>query len=270
MTMPGVVNVLGPDDVKTLSKPFKPGRYAAGLRVTILEYATAVEKVRYVSEPVAMFAARTRAQAEDGAEAVVVDYEPLPPVADTASALGADAALLYEELGTNMPWEGAVSYGDAEGAFREADRVIKHHLKIHRYSSTPLEAFACIADYEPATRHLTTWCNAQSPEVIYEALTEALGLEHVRILIPDIGGGFGEPCLRDPLHHPPAQSDLGVHHQPGHSERKLQVEGHGDADLHPPLPGATRLSIGSRSGAPGAARQLAASRGAAHEKKPRR
>jgi len=194
-TMPGVVGVLGPDEVKDLSSPFKPGRYAAGLRVTVLEYASAVDKVRYVGEPVVMVAARTRGQAEDAAERVEVDYEPLPVVSDVDEALAVaegNAALLYEELGTNMPWQGVVSYGDVDRAFRDAERVLKHRLKIHRYSSTPLEPFACIADYDSATKHLTTWCNAQSPEVIYEALTEALRLEHVRILIPDIGGGFGQ------------------------------------------------------------------------------
>ena len=199
LKMPGVVGALGPDDVKDLSKPFKPGRYAAGLRVTILEYASAVDKVRYVGEPVAMVAARTRGQAEDAAERIEVDYEPLPVVTDAGAeaaraseATEKSPALLYEELGTNMPWQGVVSYGDVDQAFKEAERVIKHRLKIHRYSSTPLEPFACIADYDRATKHLTTWCNAQSPEVIYEALTEALQLEHMRILIPDIGGGFGQ------------------------------------------------------------------------------
>ncbi len=190
--MPGVVAVLGPAEVAAHSKPFKPGRYAAGLRTNILEYATAVGKVRYVGEPVAMVAARTRAQAEDAVEAVVVDYEPLPPVTSTAGALDPKSALLYEELGTNMPWEGSFSYGDVEAAFKEADRTLTHHLKIHRYSSTPLEPFACIASYDRATAHLTAWCNAQSPDVIYDALTQSLELEHVRLFIPDIGGGFGQ------------------------------------------------------------------------------
>jgi len=191
-SMPGVVAVLGPEEVASHSKPFKPGRYAAGLRAHILEYATAVGKVRYVGEPVAMVAARTRAQAEDAAEAVLIDYESLPPVTSTAGALTQGSALLYEELGTNMPWEGSFSYGDVEGAFKGADRTLTHRLKIHRYSSTPLEPFACIASYDPATAHLTAWCNAQSPDVIYDALTQSLDLEHVRLFIPDIGGGFGQ------------------------------------------------------------------------------
>src|SRR5918994_274118 len=69
---PGVLGVVTPDDVVALSKPFKPGRYAAGLRVPIPEYATAVGKVRYVGEPVAMVAATSRAKAEDALELIEV------------------------------------------------------------------------------------------------------------------------------------------------------------------------------------------------------
>src|SRR6185503_19267294 len=79
----GIVDVITPDDVKRRSRPFKPGRYAAGLRVPIAEYASAVDKVRYVGEPVAMVAAETRPRAEDALELIEIDYEPLPAVVNT-------------------------------------------------------------------------------------------------------------------------------------------------------------------------------------------
>ena len=82
---PGVVGTLTPDDVTRLTKPFKPGRYAAGLRAVIDEFACAVGKVRYAGEPVAMVAAESRAQAEDGAEAIDVFYDPLPAVTSIAN-----------------------------------------------------------------------------------------------------------------------------------------------------------------------------------------
>src|SRR5688572_24252643 len=188
--LPGVRGVLTPHDVKELSRPFKPGRYAAGLRVPIPEYASAIEKVRYVGEPVAMVAAESRAVAEDALELIAVDYEPLPAAASIADAAAASAAPLYEELGSNVAWEGKVSYGDVDGAFARADRVVRESLKIHRYSSTPLEPFACLAEHTP--ERMAIWCNSQSPDVIYEALSEALGIEAVRVLVPDIGGGFGQ------------------------------------------------------------------------------
>jgi 2-furoyl-CoA dehydrogenase large subunit len=179
-----------PDDVLTRSKPFKPGRYAAGLRVAIPEYSSAMGKVRYVGEPVAIVAATSHAQAEDALELIDVEYDPLPAIVTTGAAAAPDAALIYDELGSNVGWQGQVSFGDVDAAFARADRVVSENLRIHRYSSTPLEPFACLVD--PSPERLTIWCNAQNPEVIYEALTEALGIDRVRVVVPDIGGGFGQ------------------------------------------------------------------------------
>ena len=186
----GVRGVITPDEVRRLTRPFKPGRYAAGLRVPIPEYASAIEKVRYVGEPVAMVAADTRARAEDALERIEVDYDPLPAVVTAEDAASPSAALIYEELGSNVAWQGYVSYGDVDSAFKNADRIVSENLKIHRYSSTPLEPFACLAESTP--ERLTIWCNSQSPDVVYEALSEALGLDNVRVIVPDVGGGFGQ------------------------------------------------------------------------------
>ena len=190
--LPGVFAVLTPEDVKNKSQPFKPGRYAAGLRRPINEYATAVDKVRYVGEPIGAVAARQKSIAEDAAELVAVDYDPLPPVTEPRAAMEPNSALLFEELGSNLAWNGGMSYGDVEAAFKSADLVVRETLKMHRYSSTPLETFACVASFDAASHRLTVWVNAQSPEVIYDALREALGLEDVRVIIPDVGGGFGQ------------------------------------------------------------------------------
>jgi len=188
--LPGVKGIVTPADVQRLTRSFKPGRYAAGLRVSIPEYASAIDKVRYVGEPVAIVAADTRARAEDALELIEVDYEALPAVASTEAAASASAPLIYEELGSNVAWQGHVAYGDVDGAFRSADRIVRENLKIHRYSSTPLEPFACLAEHTP--ERLTIWCNSQSPDVIYDAITEALGIDTVRVIVPDVGGGFGQ------------------------------------------------------------------------------
>lgn len=189
---PDVLAVITPEEVREKSRPFRPGRYAAGLRRPIPEYASAVDKVRYMGEPVAALAARTRGAAEDALELISVDYEPLPAVVDTHEAMKPGSALIYEELESNVGWKGTLSYGDIEGALRSADKIVRENLKIHRYSSTPLEPFACMASFDAASNKLTVWVNAQVPEVIYDALREALGLEDVRVIIPDIGGGFGQ------------------------------------------------------------------------------
>jgi 2-furoyl-CoA dehydrogenase large subunit len=192
LELPGVVTALIPSDIVAYTRPFKPGRYAAGLRKPIPEYATAVDKVRYMGEPVAAVAARDRGTAEDALDLITIDYDALPAVVETADAMKPGSALLYEELESNIAWKGSLAYGDIEGAFKAADKIVKENLKIHRYSSTPLEPFAIIADYDAASRKLTVWVNAQVPEVIYDALREALDLEDIRVIIPDIGGGFGQ------------------------------------------------------------------------------
>src|SRR5919106_4873559 len=138
---PNVVAVITPDDIKRSTKPFKPGRYAAGLRRPIDEYAGAVDKVRYVGEPLGAVAARDRGTAEDALELISVEYEPIRPVVDVREAIQPSSAMLFDELGTNLAWHGSLSYGDIEAAFKAADRVVKENLKIHRYSSTPLEPF---------------------------------------------------------------------------------------------------------------------------------
>src|SRR5262250_69324 len=189
---PNVVGVITPEDVKNNSKPFKPGRYAAGLKRPIDEYASAIDKVRYVGEPVAAVAARDRGTAEDALELIAVYYEPLRPVVDVREAIKPSSAALFDELGTNLAWHGSLNYGDIDGAFKSADRIVKENLKIHRYSSTPLEPFVVLASYDAASKRLTVWVTAQVPEVIYDGLREALGLQDIRVIIPDVGGGFGQ------------------------------------------------------------------------------
>jgi len=189
---PGVIATFTPQELKEKTKPFRPGRYSAGLARPIQEYAGAIDKVRYVGEPVAAVAARTRAEAEDALELIEAEYEPLTPVIETADALRPESPPIFEELGSNRAWTGTLTYGDIEGAFKQADRIVQKRLKIHRYSSTPLEPFACVASFDAASKKLTVWINAQVPDNIYDALRDAFGLDDVRVIIPDIGGGFGQ------------------------------------------------------------------------------
>ena len=189
---PGVAGALTPEDVKAGTHVFKPGRYSAGLKKPVAEYATAIDKVRYVGEPIGMVAARDAGLAEDALEKVSVDYEPLEPVVDPIKAQDASAPVLFEELGTNVAWKGTVQYGNVDAAFASADQVVREHLKTHRYSSTPLEPLGCVASFEPASRRLTVWCNGQNPQVIYDALGQSIDMDDFKVIIPDIGGGFGQ------------------------------------------------------------------------------
>ena len=186
-----VMAVITPDDVKQLTKPFKPGRYAAGFKRPIDEYAGAVEKVRYVGEPIGAVAARDRGRRKTRRS----DPSRLRTAARRSRRARGDQAVLGNPVRRIRHQPGlarSLQYGDIDAAFKSADRVVKENLKIHRYSSTPLEPFVVIASYDAASKRLTVWVTAQVPEVIYDGVREALGLQDVRVIIPDVGGGFGQ------------------------------------------------------------------------------
>ena len=117
----------------------------------------AYEKVRYVGEPVVAVAAIDRATAEDVLDLIEIEYESLPAVVHPEEAIKPDAPLVFEELKSNVLWHNTFPYGDVEGAFAQADQVIQERFTIHRYSSTPLETFGAMVQYEPATEAFTIW-----------------------------------------------------------------------------------------------------------------
>ena len=103
----------------------------------VSDYCLAVDRARYVGEPVAAVAAVDRATAEDALERIEVVYEPLPPVVDPEEALKPGAPLLYPELGTNVVWHDTLTYGDVDGAMARAHGVLRERFTIQRYASTP-------------------------------------------------------------------------------------------------------------------------------------
>jgi 2-furoyl-CoA dehydrogenase large subunit len=159
----------------------------------IADYPMAVNKVRYVGEPVAAVVAADRYVAEDALDLIEVEYEPLPAVIDAEEAIKPQAPLLFEEMGTNVAWHGTYSYGDPDKTFAEADRVIKRRFYFHRYSSTPLETFGVIAHYEISTGMLTIYSNHQIQAMIHPDVAHCLKIpgSKLRMVARDIGGGFG-------------------------------------------------------------------------------
>lgn len=161
--------------------------------------ALAVDRVRFVGEPVALVVANSRYLAEDGAELVEVEYEPLPHVVDAEAALAAGAPLLHPELGTNVLYRGIRGIGDVDAAFRAAARVVTTTLHHNRYLAAPLETRGCAASFLPATGELTFWSSTQSPHLLRRRLALATGIAEarIRVLVPDVGGGFGQKI---PIH----------------------------------------------------------------------
>ena len=187
---PGVYAIITGEDV---ARSTRPQRGRVPLPNSPRVYAIAYEQVRYVGEPVVGIAAVDRATAEDAADLVHVEYEPLPPVLDPEEALKPDAPLVFEEIGSNVLWHNTFPYGDVEAAFAGADTIVNERVTIHRYSSTPLETFGVMAQYEPAASSFTIWGHTQQPAQDLHVLAAAFGVSpgQIRLIIPPMGGSFG-------------------------------------------------------------------------------
>ncbi len=153
----------------------------------------AVDRVRYVGQPIAVVLATERYRAYDAAEAVVVEYEPLPAVVDPEQAMQDGAPQLHASLKNNIAMHTQASHGDVEKAFAEADVIVKQRFYQQRLVSAPMEPRAVAAAPDPLTRGVTVWSSTQAPHNNRNTLAQALGLSHgqVRVVAPEVGGGFG-------------------------------------------------------------------------------
>ena len=192
LSLPGIHAVYTFDDIAPLAKPI-PVRvfHLPGLE-DFLQNHLAVDKVRYVGEPVAVIVAESRYLAEDALEAVQVDYEPLPPVTGVRQSLE-DQVLLHEQNGTNLAGHAVVGFGDVEAAFRDADYTRKEEFKTHRHTGNPLETRGLVADYDDRSGDLTVWGPTKVPHTVKNVLVAQLGIpeDRVHLVEPDVGGGFG-------------------------------------------------------------------------------
>jgi len=190
---PGVAGVLTGDAVAKLCKPYRGVLlHYKGMKTGAM-LPLAVERVRYVGEPIVALAAESRAAADDAAALIEVEYEPLPAVLAPETALAAGAPLIHPELGDNVLYETRLSAGDVERAFAECEHVWARTFTTGRHTGVPLEPRSLIADYEPATRALTMWISTQVPHMMQAVLAELFGLreQRVRVIAPDVGGSFG-------------------------------------------------------------------------------
>ena len=155
--------------------------------------AFATDKVRYVGEVIAACIAPTRAEAEDLAATVGVDYEVLPPVVDAAAAAKGSSVLVHESWADNLFIERTIQGGDIEVAKREAEIVVQREYKLHRQASVPLEGRGVLAYLDRRLDELVVYTSTQVPHTIRLGLSEMLGIEErrIRVIAPDVGGGFG-------------------------------------------------------------------------------
>ena len=155
----------------------------------------ALDKVRYVGDPVAMVVANSHDEAKDAAEAIEVDYEVLPANVDLAKALDKGAPEVHDEAPGNLIYDWAIGdKAEVDAAFAKAAHVTKLDLVNNRLIPNAMEPRAAAAEYDKGTGNYTLWSTSQNPHVERLLMTAfVLGMpEHkVRVIAPDVGGGFG-------------------------------------------------------------------------------
>lgn len=188
---PGVAAVIGPEEVLATLNPFP-----LSVKTPMPYYPTGTDKVRFVGEPVAVVVASDRYTAEDAADLVDIDYEPLDAVVGTYAALEPEAPRVHDTADNNVATDRTFTFGEVDDAFAAAPHTITGRYSFPRYSSTPMECYSVIADWRHTDDgpEVTTWANFHGPFSMVQVLAGALGLptSRVRLIVPaDIGGSFG-------------------------------------------------------------------------------
>ena len=153
------------------------------------------DKVRCTGEPLAIVVAESRALAEDACELVDVDIDPLPAVVDDRDALDPDGAPLFEELGTNIVYHRADTYGDVDAAFAQAHVVVSETFTQERMANVPMEGRAILADFRRDTDELMIDVAHQNPHALRGfggCRCSTIRADLVTVRCGDIGGSFGQ------------------------------------------------------------------------------
>lgn len=186
--------ITGPLPSHSQTPPFDVGRRNGGPAADAPQYPLAVDRVRYLGEPVAFVVAETPAQARDAAELIAVDYDLLPAVTEIDAAMDAAAPAIWENLDSNLSftWEGGDAAATAK-AFEEAAHVTRLRLENNRVVIAFMEPRSAVAEVEEDTGYLTLHVGCQGAHGIQAGLCGILGLrtEELRVRVPDTGGGFG-------------------------------------------------------------------------------
>jgi carbon-monoxide dehydrogenase large subunit len=188
---PGVVAVITAKDLEGVGA--LPLSGPPGTKVP-KRFPLTADRVRYFGDPFAAVVAETAAQAEDAATLVEVEYSPLPAVVDPLSSAEArGASVLHEEMGDNIALRRTLGGGDVQVAFAKADVVIRQRLINQRVAAVTVEPRAVLAQWSPWDQELTVWSSTQVPHRIRTSLALLLRLpeSQVRVIAPEVGGGFG-------------------------------------------------------------------------------
>jgi carbon-monoxide dehydrogenase large subunit len=195
---PGVVAVYTAEDLKgvvgnvAIAVPL--GKIAEGMGN---RGALADGKVRFYGDPVAVVIADDRYTARDARDLIEIDYEPLPAAIDVEKAMQPDAPILYEEFGTNVAFSMHPPTDEIDKVFAQTQAdggiIAKTRLVNQRLAPVSMETRGVVAEYRKAGKNLTVWSSSQIPHLLRNILAALVGLpqHQVRVIVPEVGGGFG-------------------------------------------------------------------------------
>ncbi|HEV2547091.1 MAG TPA: xanthine dehydrogenase family protein molybdopterin-binding subunit [Stellaceae bacterium] len=189
LKLPGVAAVITREEVTKLSS-----RFVVGVKQALDCWALAVDRVRYVGEPIAVVLAEDRYVAEDALERIAVEYRPLAAVVDPRAAASAESPRLFPAVGSNVVSERTFVYGEPDGQFAAAERTVALTVDYPRNSCTPIEGYVVVADYNPADGVYDVLANFQGPFSLHPVMARALNVPGNRLRLrtpPDSGGSFG-------------------------------------------------------------------------------
>ncbi len=192
LALRGVVAVFSARDIGDVPRiPVRLGPRPS--LVACLQPPLAVDKVRYVGEPVAIVIADSRYVAEDALELVRVEWEPIEPVADCRRAREAGAPVLHDAIGGNVVDRLGTTTGDVDSALRDAPVRLRERFAVQRHTGVPMETRGLTAAYDAGTRVLTLRGVAKVPHFNRRVLSELIGHpEHlIHFIELEVGGGFG-------------------------------------------------------------------------------
>ena len=190
--VPGVLRVFTAEDIAAFVRPIRATSSSPGYMPCDMP-VLATDRVRYVGEPIAAVVAVNRYCAEDGVDAVMVEYEPLPAVVSMEAALSSGAEQIHDEVPGNLFNSFHVVTGDPDSAFEDADLIVELELSSQRCAPVALECRSVIADFNVPDGELTIWVGNQAPHLLRTGLSRHLDLpeNRIRVISPDVGGGFG-------------------------------------------------------------------------------
>jgi 2-furoyl-CoA dehydrogenase large subunit len=185
----GVAAVLTGKDITAVSASL-----VVGVKAPIECWPIAVDRVRYVGEPVAVVVAANRYLAEDALDLIEVDYDPLPAIVDPLAALDPAQPILHDGLRSNVASDRSFRYGDPERAFADAPRRVSVTIRYPRNSCTPIETYGLVAEYDPDEDAYDVLANFMGPFSLHAVMARALKVPGNRFRLrtpPDSGGSFG-------------------------------------------------------------------------------